>query len=89
MDAGSKGDCNFDGGADLDQTNVKRHDTTEKWTVGITNSLKTVLPQVISELTKSFQGAGRFVLPGSGTYSFSNPLLTKWGDLIVQLTYLP
>jgi hypothetical protein len=91
IDAGPNGDGNYH--LDIVGESKRKNMQTPDYSAEIRDAIKVRFKDVVSAITADIKhklaGSGAFTFPGSGVFSFKNPILTRWGDLAAQIDYLP
>jgi hypothetical protein len=91
IDAGLNGDGDYH--LDIVGESQRHNMETPDYSAEIRDAIKVRFKKVISAITDDIKhklaGSGAFTFPGSGVFSFKNPILTRWGDLAAQIEYLP
>lgn len=91
IDAGKDNDGGFDLKVDgeVERRNIITPDYSAEIRESINKRFREVVPAMTMDIRDKLQGTGAFTFPGSGVFSFRDPRLTRWGDIVTQIDYLP
>lgn len=65
------------------------YDGEGKMRTEIENAVTVAIKRLVKGLNARFSGSGRFVYPGTGTFEFGPPTITKEGNVYASIDYKP